>query len=596
MDQKPIELSPEDRQQFSEIFEAIGLTQTELAQLAEVSQSWLSQSVFTGYRPNANREMLERVVTVMTERLKSRQPDSRFSEERTQAAINFLGRFTATAANLINPSKVYPPGGIVPSDASYYIQRYADQQITEALQRLPITMVVRGPVQCGKSSLLARLEHKALEKGIKTAWFDPATITKAEHQADISANAAAALSKLLQERWRLTPPREDIWSITSLLNWLARALAPTASEPRLLILDDLVNLGSYGVEEWLRSFVREMTNKRAKGRGAQVSIAVGLAYHLGPDFAHRILEQSSVVAWWPRIDLNWFNFNETLELDEAIQEGSPLFSENSFVNVTTLISKLRGGGDALSSYLYDQITPETRKLLEQYTPPNQPEPHLIKALVNEINGLLEGASLYDEERFKEIELTEQTSILVEQNPQGKALVRLNRMLLEEAYPEEILGIKNLFELFGGQPYLTHAAAMDRDFLHVVQQWSKGELKANESFIQEHLSYRQHRAAIRSAILGPDWNVSEQTKNLLQAFATLESGSGKLSYDNEVFLGAAKLIKEADSFEQLKKSGSPKLVKEPDSHMGGESGSPKRLTTKLPIYRLVAKDFSKMFKG
>ena len=32
---------------------------------------------------------------------------------------------------------------------------------------------VRGPVQSGKTSLLARLSNRAQEKGIETLWFDP---------------------------------------------------------------------------------------------------------------------------------------------------------------------------------------------------------------------------------------------------------------------------------------------------------------------------------------------------------------------------------------------------------------------------------------
>jgi hypothetical protein len=594
MDHKSIELSPEDRQQFNEIFEVISLTQTELATRAKVSQSWLSQSVFTGYRPNTNREMLERVVIVMTELLKTRPPDSRFSEERTASAIAFLGRFTvAASAVVVNPSKIYPPGGIVPLDATYYVERnYADGQIDEALR--PPTpsfiMMVRGPVQCGKSSLLARLEQKALEKGIKTAWFDPGTISKnpEEKQADISANlsakAAAALSELLQNRWRLTPPRSEIVSPANFINWLISALTLAASEPRLLILDNLVRLGAYGVDEWLSSFVRDMANRRAKGRGAQISIAVGLTYHLGRDFSRTILEQSSIVHWWPHIELDWFNFNEVVELDEAIRADGALFSEDSFKDAVSLIRRLREGEELLSGYLRERIAPD---LLDQAAHSGKPNQHLISTLADELNNILKSGPLYDEERFKGIKLTEQTQALIKDTLQGKALIRLNRILLEEVYPDEILKTENLFDLFGGQPYLTHAAAADDEFLGSVRRWNKNESESDGEFLQSHVAYRNHRNAIRFAIIGPGWDINDQTRDVIDAFANLDSGGEIESYNNEVFLGASKLIKEAYAFEQLKKTGLP---------LPEESYSPKRHNFKLGIYRLMARDFKEALGG
>ena len=54
-----------------------------------------------------------------------------------------------------------------------------------------------------------------------------------------------------------------------------------------------------------------------------------------------------------------------------------------------------------------------------------------------INHLLQGKSLYNEQRFGWIELKETTQKLIAQNPQGKDLIYLNRLLLEEAYPNEI---------------------------------------------------------------------------------------------------------------------------------------------------------------
>jgi hypothetical protein len=64
-----------------------------------------------------------------------------------------------------------------------------------------------------------------------------------------------------------------------------------------------------------------MHNKRARG-GPQVSIAVGLTLHYAPSFGHRLLDVSSVVHWWPRIELGWFEDWQVKQLERAVSGGS----------------------------------------------------------------------------------------------------------------------------------------------------------------------------------------------------------------------------------------------------------------------------------
>lgn len=55
-----------------------------------------------------------------------------------------------------------------------------------------------------------------------------------------------------------------------------------------------------------------------------------------------------------------------------------------------------------------------------------------------MNRLIREVPLYDAQQFAEIELSEQTRALLEQNPQrGEAPVRLNRHFLAAAYPQEL---------------------------------------------------------------------------------------------------------------------------------------------------------------
>jgi len=119
------------------------------------------------------------------------------------------------------------------------------------------------------------------------------------------------------------------------------------------------------------------------------------------------------------------------------KDGSSLFQVEDFLDAASLCSALKDEGNLLSHYLRDQFGPATWQLLNQYIPEKKPSPELLGALVVELNKVLQVPLLYDQERFKAVQLSEQTQSLIKEYPSGKGLVRLNRMLLEDAYPRNI---------------------------------------------------------------------------------------------------------------------------------------------------------------
>jgi NitT/TauT family transport system substrate-binding protein len=117
--------------------------------------------------------------------------------------------------------------------------------------------------------------------------------------------------------------------------------------------------------------------------------------------------------------------------------ASLLFRVGELKAPDCLVFKLRYAQDPLSLYLQERFSPETLRELKQYDDSNHPPRSLLTALVNELNEVLKDAGLFDEARFAQVSLTEKTRDLINQRPQGIGLVRLNRLLLEEAYPHEI---------------------------------------------------------------------------------------------------------------------------------------------------------------
>ena len=99
--------------------------------------------------------------------------------------------------------------------------------------------------------------------------------------------------------------------------------------------------------------------------------------------------------------------------------------------------KLQDTRSVISQYIAAQLSAETQQLLDEYDGISSPSLALQRALILDLNKILQAGPLYDAESFADIELSEQTDELLAQSPKsGEALVRLNRLLLSDAYPHE----------------------------------------------------------------------------------------------------------------------------------------------------------------
>jgi hypothetical protein len=111
------------------------------------------------------------------------------------------------------------------------------------------------------------------------------------------------------------------------------------------------------------------------------------------------------------------------------------FSEGDLKDPGALALKLQNARDPLSEYLKGRFTPATQQQLKEYDGSTAAD-SLRKLLVDGINELLKDASLFDEQRFKHVTLSDETRTSIQQRLQGD-LTHFNRLLLEEAYPSEI---------------------------------------------------------------------------------------------------------------------------------------------------------------
>lgn len=93
-------------------------------------------------------------------------------------------------------------------------------------------------------------------------------------------------------------------------------------------------------------------------------------------------------------------------------------------------ARLCSAADPLSMYLVQQFPPRIRELLASRS--------WSLDIYSPLNRVLLGPSLYDERMFRDVELRPETKELLAMSPKGMESIRLNRMLLEDAYPREIV--------------------------------------------------------------------------------------------------------------------------------------------------------------
>jgi hypothetical protein len=110
------------------------------------------------------------------------------------------------------------------------------------------------------------------------------------------------------------------------------------------------------------------------------------------------------------------------------------FVPDDFTDGSNLVQRLGRGSDPVCQFLWSQFPPKTQQMLTSAAA--KPE-KLQFALAEGLNDVLRGKSIFDRRRFAKVPLSEEARRLLGQNSQGEDLIRLNRVLLQDAYPLEI---------------------------------------------------------------------------------------------------------------------------------------------------------------
>lgn len=124
---------------------------------------------------------------------------------------------------------------------------------------------------------------------------------------------------------------------------------------------------------------------------------------------------------------------------QAIRTSAPdrRFDEADLKDAARLAIRLRDRNDPLSSYIYGRSPASTRQRLNNYSGAAEPSLTLRRAIASGLNRLLAVPDLYDQRRFGSRRISPAAWRPYAGRPRGDELLRLNRRLLERAYPAEL---------------------------------------------------------------------------------------------------------------------------------------------------------------
>jgi uncharacterized BrkB/YihY/UPF0761 family membrane protein/DNA-binding IscR family transcriptional regulator len=123
----------------------------------------------------------------------------------------------------------------------------------------------------------------------------------------------------------------------------------------------------------------------------------------------------------------------------------------SIADWPALVRQLNSQTEPVSQFLWRQLSPKTQSLLQTNA---VAEEETQTAVVDDLNRVIHGPSIYEEARFQRVSLATNTLALLAKKPQSRGLARLNRLLLEDAYPAEIVRAKRAAEMTASLSFIS----------------------------------------------------------------------------------------------------------------------------------------------
>jgi len=226
------------------------------------------------------------------------------------------------------PAELEPVGGAAPLSSEFYIEREADAEMRKAILRDDSIILVKGPRQIGKTSLLARGVQFARERGSRVALTDFQKFNSSN--LDDVVSFFISLGESLADQLDLDVFPSDVWddrrgASVNFERYLRREVLARATTQLVWGMDEIDRLFScpYGSEVF--GLFRSWHNERAldpSGPWAGLTLLIGYATE-----AHLFISDMNQSPFnvGVRLEMNDFSRDDLVELNRRHRE--PLKSD-----------------------------------------------------------------------------------------------------------------------------------------------------------------------------------------------------------------------------------------------------------------------------
>ncbi len=152
---------------------------------------------------------------------------------------------------------------------------------------------------------------------------------------------------------------------------------------------------------------------------------------IDPPFFQNILNKRILKMFmpvWKGLDSTFISIGSNTEKERRV--GNSFFEPEHFKDVAGLKKKLLAKSDSVSKFIVEKLNPETQKLLA-----GSDDKAFAKDLADDLNKLIDSGAIYKKEVFAGVKLSDHSERFIQEDPKGYTVVRWNRLLLEDAYPE-----------------------------------------------------------------------------------------------------------------------------------------------------------------
>lgn len=197
-----------------------------------------------------------------------------------QPKSSFLSSFQAKKS--LSPIKIEPCGGAMPLDSQFYVERPVDKDFQTTIQRCDGIVLLKGPRQVGKTSLLARGLQQAREAGVRVLLTDFQKLV--EPQLQNSETFFLALAQMLARQLRLKISPQASWSSDysasgNFENYFLDEILANIEEPVLWAIDEADKLFDYPFSSEIFAMLRTWYNDRALNPDSPCSqLTLAIAY------------------------------------------------------------------------------------------------------------------------------------------------------------------------------------------------------------------------------------------------------------------------------------------------------------------------------